>query len=65
MPERIPIPAASEKPAPVPLSDEVRQRIEALKQRPAQTEPDTKRFNYDPDQPLHLVSKNIESKKEK
>ena len=55
MPERIPIPAASEKPVPAPPPDEVRQRIAALKQQPAQTEPDTKRFYYDPDQPLHLI----------
>jgi len=43
-------------PTPVASSDEVRQRIAALKQRPAQLdESDTKRFNYNPDQPLHLV----------
>ena len=46
------------KPAPdkvLPPSDEVRQKIAALKQRPAQTESDNaKRFDYNPDQPLHL-----------
>ena len=35
--------------------DEIRQRIAALKQRAAQPEPEIKRFEYDPDQPLHLV----------
>ena len=54
------IPTAPGKPTPAPvpaaLHDEIRQRIAALKQQSAQLEPDTKRFNYDPDQPLHLVS---------
>jgi len=48
-----------EKPAPgtiKPPSDEIRQRIDALKQRQMQPEPDIKQFHYDPDQPLHLVS---------
>ena len=52
-------PTASGKPVPnkiMPPSDEIRQRIAALKQRTAQTEPDTKQFDYDPDQPLHLVT---------
>jgi len=40
-----------------PPSDEIRLRIEAVKQRQAQPEPDIKQFEYDPDQPLHLVSK--------
>ena len=41
----------------MPLSDEVRQRIAMLKQRQAHPEPDIKSFDYDPDQPLHLVPK--------
>ena len=40
-----------------PPSDEIRLRIEAVKQRQAQPEPDIKQFEYDPDQPLHLVEK--------
>ena len=47
-----PVPKGS---APVSSADEIRQRIEALKQRTAQPEPDNRRFEYDPDQPLHLV----------
>ena len=39
----------------MPQSDEVRQRIAALKQQKPQQEPDAKAFDYDPDQPLHLV----------
>jgi len=35
-------------------ADEVWKRIEALKQRPAQTVTPRKQFEYDPDQPLHL-----------
>ena len=53
------MPAAPGKPAPnitMPPSDEVRQRIAALKRQAAQPEPDAKRFDYDPDQPLHLES---------
>jgi len=41
---------------PVGTSYEIRQRIAALKQRTTQPEPEIKRFDYDPDQPLHLVS---------
>jgi len=37
--------------------DEIRQRIAALKQRAAQPEPEKKRFEYDPCQPLHLFPK--------
>ena len=51
-------PAAPEKSMPAPFaatSDEIRQRIATLKQQMAQREPDEKQFNYDPDQPLHLV----------
>jgi len=46
------------KPIPIPAvsPDEVRQKIAALKQQMNQIKPDSKRFNYDPDQPLHLVS---------
>jgi len=36
-------------------SDEVRQRITALKQQKTRAEPDAKAFDYDPDQSLHLV----------
>ena len=41
--------------SPVSSSDEVRQRIAALKQQTEQAELDTKRFEYNPDQPLHLL----------
>ena len=53
------IPAAPKKPMPAPTAshDEIRQRIAALKQRQSQSKPDTKRFEYDPDQPLHLITK--------
>ena len=53
------MPTAQIKPAPdkvMPPSDEVRQRIASIKQRHAQPEPDIKQFDYDPDQPLHLLS---------
>ena len=52
-------PTAPVKSIPVSAAspDEVRQRIAALKQQAAQAEPDAKKFNYDPDQPLHLVMK--------
>ena len=44
-------------PTPVASSDEIKQRIAALKEkRSTQHEPITKRFDYDPGQPLHLVS---------
>jgi len=43
------------KTAPVGSHDEIRQRIAALKQRTAKPEPDKLQFEYDPDQPLHLV----------
>jgi len=49
------IPPIPKIPAPVGSPDEIRQRIAALKQRTAQPEPDNRRFEYDPDQPLHLV----------
>ena len=54
------IQTAQGKPAPdkiMPPSDEIRQRIAALKQQKTQPEPDKRRFDYDPDQPLHLVTK--------
>jgi len=41
--------------APTMSPDEVRQRISALKQRTTHPESDKRRFDYDPDQPLHLV----------
>ena len=49
---------ASGKPmsAPVASNDEIRQKIVALKQRTVQTKSETKPFDYDPDQPLRLVS---------
>ena len=46
-------------PAPVAAHDEIRQRIATLKQQQAQPEPNTKRFEYNPDQPLHLVSDGV------
>ena len=46
-------------PAPVSSPDEVRQKIASLKQQTEQTEADSKRFDYDPDQPLHLVSEDF------
>jgi len=51
------IPTVPEKPMPVPMAshDDIRQRIAALKQQTTQLEPDKRRFEYDPDQPLHLV----------
>ena len=52
------IQTAQGKPTPgtiKPPSDEIRLRIEAVKQRKAQPEPDIKQFEYDPDQPLHLI----------
>jgi len=42
---------------PVASSNEVRQRIAVLKQQAAQVKSDIKQFDYDPDQPLHLVPK--------
>ena len=53
----MPIPLLTLKSSPpVGSPDEIRQRIAALKQRAAQPpEPEAKLFDYDPDQPLHLV----------
>jgi len=50
------IPTTTMKPIPphVASYDEIRQKIAAFKKQVAQTEPHTKRFEYDPDQPLHL-----------
>ena len=56
------MPTTPGKPVPdkfMPPSDEVRQKIAALKQRTAQTEPETKQFDYNPDQPLHLETSNV------
>ena len=53
------IPTTPRKPARgtiKPPSDEIRLRIAAMKQRQALPESDIKQFEYDPDQPLHLVS---------
>ena len=41
--------------APMVSHDEIRQRIAAFKQQTAQPESDKRRFEYDPDQPFHLV----------
>ena len=52
------IQTAPVKPEPnkiMPQPDDVRQKIAALKQQKTQAEPDAKAFDYDPDQPLHLV----------
>ena len=43
--------------SPAALDDDVRKRIEALKQRPAQTITPAKYFEYDPEQPLRLLQK--------
>ena len=55
-----PVPGTSLTPKrntpPVESSDEIRQRIAALKQRTLPTEPEIKRFEYNPDQPLHIMS---------
>jgi IS30 family transposase len=56
------IPVAPKRPAPVGSFDEARQRIAVLKQRPVHTEPNTKLFEYDPDQPLHLVPETEKTK---
>ena len=55
------IPTAPVKPTPASVAehDEIRQRIAALKQKSVQIEPDAKRFEYNPDQPLHLVLENM------
>jgi hypothetical protein len=37
--------------------DDIRKRIEALKQRPAKNAQSSKQFEYDPDQPLRLPRK--------
>jgi len=49
------IPSIPKSSAPVGSPDEIRQRIAALKQRTAKSEPDNRRFEYDPNKPLHLV----------
>ena len=51
----MPIAPGKHMPASVMPPDEVRQRIAALKQQSPQPEPDKQRFEYDPEQPLHLV----------
>jgi len=55
------IPLIPKSPAPVASPNEVRQRIAALKQQEAQPEPDKRRFEYDPDKPLHLVQEDKKS----
>jgi hypothetical protein len=51
------MPFTPQRPAPAASSpDEIRRRIEELKQRPVQAEPEKKLFEYDPDQPLHLIN---------
>jgi len=54
--KRVPIMPVKSMYAPVASPNEVRQRIAALKQQMEQIVPTTKRFDYDPDQPLHLDS---------
>jgi len=54
--ERTSIPEENGKSASISSSDEIRQRIARLKQRPPQPEPNKCIFEYDPDQPLRLVS---------
>jgi len=52
------MPPAPGKQTPVPVAsnDEIRQRIVVLKEKQTvQPESDKRRFEYDPDQPLHLV----------
>ena len=51
------IPSILKCSAPVSSPDEIRQRIAALKQQTATPEQDKLQFEYDPDQPLHLVQK--------
>jgi hypothetical protein len=58
----MPIPPEKPMPQSVVSADEIRQRIAALKQRQSQPEPETRRFDYDPDRPLHLI---LEHKKDK
>ena len=57
----MPIAPGKHMPAPTMPSDEVRQRIAALKQRTAQPESDKRRFEYNPDQPLHLIQEEEKS----
>jgi len=54
--ERTPVPLMSKSPPPAGKPDEIRQRIAALKKQAPQTGSNIKRFEYDPDQPLHLVT---------
>jgi hypothetical protein len=49
-------------PSPAAPDDDVWKKIEALKQRPAQTIAPAKQFEYDPDQPLRLMRKNRRNK---
>nr|AGS53114.1 hypothetical protein [uncultured bacterium contig00036] len=58
------MPFTPQRPAPVASSpDEIRRRIAELKQRPAQAAPEKKLFEYDPDQPLHLIYEDEKGKK--
>jgi hypothetical protein len=43
--------------SPTVTDDDLRKRIEMLKQQPAKTKQSPKQFEYDPDQPLQLPSK--------
>src|SRR5438105_173459 len=58
-------PSAEIKPRLIPThtetTDEVRRRIEELKRRPVAAEMPVKEFQYDPDEPLHLVPKTDEN----
>jgi hypothetical protein len=61
--EETPVPVmpftTHQRPAPAAASDEIRRRIAELKQRPVQAAPEKKLFEYDPDQPLHLVNQTV------
>jgi hypothetical protein len=46
----------------IPPLDETQRRIAALKLRPATTQTNSQLFNYDPDEPLRLLSKTIKNK---
>jgi hypothetical protein len=39
----------------LPVFNDIQQRIAALKRRQTPSQPNTPRFTYDPDQPLHLI----------
>jgi IS30 family transposase len=61
--ERTPVPVKLKSPPTAGIPDEIRRKIAALKEQTPQTEPDTKLFEYDPSQPLHLVTENDKIRK--